>query len=308
MLLLALFMMNNASIAEQTASKHKPSLRQLKWLGDNTDKVLALSTQPSECLNPDAPGLAALGRLAFQSPALLGGQAARMGLSCESCHTSARGNTDFFLENISSHPGTADVTHSLFSSTAGNQTFTPTPIPDLADRQQSKIQDRSSNEFRLKIKQLIEVEFDGQQALPSIMEAIQIYLVNIDSQFCASPESRHKVHLANDWNRLIETVEYIGNARETELSEFLSRVARQRIESIYRRYLNIDNKQINQGLIDLSRQLQKISHYQIDDSTRITDLEKWHQNANKLHKQLRKFENLSAYNQATLTTMLKPSK
>ena len=85
----------------------------LSWLATDANLIKAMQS-PSECINTNIRNQKLnkqiiLGRLAFQSPALLGGQAARKGLSCESCHNSARGNPYFFIENISSSPGTADV-------------------------------------------------------------------------------------------------------------------------------------------------------------------------------------------------------
>ncbi|MGF7473737.1 hypothetical protein WFJ45_23635, partial [Salmonella enterica subsp. enterica serovar Minnesota] len=72
---------------------------------------------------------ARIGRAAFNSPLLLGGQAARAGLSCASCHRNGRGNPDFHFPGISGAPGTADVTASLLSSHRGDGQFNPKPIP-----------------------------------------------------------------------------------------------------------------------------------------------------------------------------------
>ena len=123
---------------------------ELNWISVADDAVAAITQQPLECLKPDALESVEvrLGRLAFESPVLLGGQASRIGLSCASCHPAARSNKHFFIEGISSAPGTADVTHSFLSSQGGNRQFDPVPIPDLADASQMKIPDRQSAAFR----------------------------------------------------------------------------------------------------------------------------------------------------------------
>ncbi|MCR5878641.1 M48 family metallopeptidase [Phenylobacterium sp. J367] len=110
-----------------------PPLRAMRWLSPGADPVRTLATQPVECLRPPA-GLedalsVEIGRAAFRSPLVLGGQAARAGLSCESCHRNGRGNPDFLFPGASGPPGTADVTLSLFSSRRGNGVHDPEPIP-----------------------------------------------------------------------------------------------------------------------------------------------------------------------------------
>ena len=71
------------------------------------------------------------GEALFKAPLLLGGQAAKAGLSCHSCHVNGRGNPHFQHAAISGAPGTADTTHSFFSKTLGNQIAEPKPIPAM---------------------------------------------------------------------------------------------------------------------------------------------------------------------------------
>ena len=129
-----------ASAPEATAPVTPDSLRALRWIAPQADAVKALTIAPVACETPpprmpDGQSLKlTLGRIAFESPALLGGAAARMGLSCSSCHINGRGNADFFIAGVSGAPGTADVTSSLFSKVRGNDALDPVPIPDLAAR------------------------------------------------------------------------------------------------------------------------------------------------------------------------------
>src|SRR5690606_35746225 len=70
------------------------------WLASDADILHQLQTQPAECLSPEVHTeqtlLIDLGRAVFRSPALLAGQAARMGLSFDSCHRNGHDNPAFF--------------------------------------------------------------------------------------------------------------------------------------------------------------------------------------------------------------------
>src|SRR5689334_1673565 len=150
-----------ASAPEADAPVTRDSLRALRWVAPQSDAVKALTMAPVACAleppkeNNDERFRLALGRIAFESPALLGGAAARMGLSCSSCHKNGRDNPDFFVEGVSGTPGTADVTSSLFSKVRGNGAFDPKIIPDLAARNGGQIKDRKSKAFRDKVHGLI---------------------------------------------------------------------------------------------------------------------------------------------------------
>lgn len=113
------------------------ALDDLNWLSPRADRAAALTRAPAECVSapadPDRAFLVSLGRVAFRSPALLGGLAARSGMSCDTCHRNGHGNPAFFIAGISGAAGTADVTSAIFSQTRGDDTVNPVPIPDLTD-------------------------------------------------------------------------------------------------------------------------------------------------------------------------------
>ena len=110
-------------------------IKESRWLAPD-GLFEGLTRQPTECFKPPKTASerrsAAIGRAAFRAPLLLGGQAARVGLSCSSCHRNGRGNSEFTFPAISGHPGTADVTSSLMSKRRGDGAFNPKAIPDLA--------------------------------------------------------------------------------------------------------------------------------------------------------------------------------
>ncbi|MFL6729987.1 MAG: hypothetical protein ACJ8EZ_08675, partial [Sphingomicrobium sp.] len=86
------------------ADRAQLPIREARWL-QSPDLVADLTTQPPECLAWPADtaqrSSVAVGRALFRSPLLLGGQAARAGLSCASCHRNGRSNPHFHFPGIS---------------------------------------------------------------------------------------------------------------------------------------------------------------------------------------------------------------
>lgn len=168
------------------AADAAPPLRAMRWIPHGTDPVRVFATQPTECLRPPAdPGArlsVEVGRAAFRAPVLLGGQAARAGLSCEACHRQGRGNPDFLFPGASGAPGTADVTLSLFSSHRGNGVHDPKPIPDLSGpRERLKVKGPDLPPF---IRGLIVEEFDGPEPTPAALAGLADYVRALDPAAC----------------------------------------------------------------------------------------------------------------------------
>ena len=150
-----------------------PPLKAMRWLAPGADAARLLTRRPPECLKAPADPAEAyrveLGRAAFRDPLLLGGQAARAGLACETCHQNGRANRNFDFPGISGAPGTADVTASLFSTHRGDDIFDPVPIPDLGGPKAAlKIsQGRRPPALEHFIHGLITEEFDGPEPPPA---------------------------------------------------------------------------------------------------------------------------------------------
>ncbi|HEX7887443.1 MAG TPA: hypothetical protein VF474_15820, partial [Phenylobacterium sp.] len=160
--------------AAALAADHRPALRAQSWVPAGADLVRIFASQPTECLKaPADPALARsveIGRAAFRTPLLLGGQAARAGLSCESCHLAGRSNPDFQFPGASGAPGTADVTLSLFSSHRGNGVHDPKPIPDLSGpRDKLKVAAQDLAPF---IRGLVVEEFDGHEPPAAVLQGL----------------------------------------------------------------------------------------------------------------------------------------
>lgn len=165
-------------------------LREAQWIAPGRDTVALLTREPSECLKRTKDPVAAMsieiGRAAFRNPLLLGGQAARVGLSCNSCHRSGRGNPDFVFPGVSGEPGTADVTSSLMSSRRGDGINNPKLIPDLSGpRERLKVRD-GIDRF---VHGLIVEEFDGIAPPPRVVAGLVDYVGGLSAGACPTEDS-----------------------------------------------------------------------------------------------------------------------
>jgi hypothetical protein len=167
-----------------------PPLRALHWIAADADPRRAVATQPTECLarpaEPEAALSVEVGRAAFRTPVLLGGQAARAGLACETCHRAGRSNPDFQFPGISGAPGTADVTDFLFSSHRGDGVHDPRPIPDLSGPKSGLRIDQAPQGRALEgfIHGLIVEEFDGPEPPPAVLRGLADYVRALDPRAC----------------------------------------------------------------------------------------------------------------------------
>ncbi len=164
-------------------------LHDAQWIEANA-RLEALTRQPFACVkaaaSPAEEISVQIGALAFRTPLLLGGQAARAGLSCASCHRNGRGNPHFLFPGLSATPGTADVTSSLMSRKRGDAVFNPKPIPDLARDPPKISRDPARPDLRNFIRGLIVDEFDGPEPSPAVLDGVTAYVAAIDPQACRS--------------------------------------------------------------------------------------------------------------------------
>jgi hypothetical protein len=164
-----------------------------RWLAPGTDPVGPLTTTFAECSRPPADPqgawLVEVGRTAFRTPQVLGGQAARAGLACESCHQAGRRNPDFFFPHLSGAPGTADVTTALFSSHRDDGIDNPKRIPDLSGpKAVLKVpQDPARPDLAAFIHGQITQEFDGAEPPPAVLAGLAAYVRSLDPAACPTP-------------------------------------------------------------------------------------------------------------------------
>jgi hypothetical protein len=176
-----------------SAGPPSPPIREADWTQPSA-RLAVLTSEPSECLNlPKDRGerdLVALGRLLFRTPLLLGGQAARAGLSCASCHRNGRGNGDFLFPGLSSQAGTADVTSSFMSHSRGDGQFNPKIIPDLGHDAPKVSRDPASRILDDFLLGLIAQEFDGAAPSPRTLNALSAYVRAVQPSACSGPAQR----------------------------------------------------------------------------------------------------------------------
>jgi hypothetical protein len=167
-----------------------PPLKAVRWLAPGADPAAAFARSPTECLAEPADAETAyeveLGWAAFRTPLLLGGQAARAGISCETCHRSGRNNPLFDFRGVSGAPGTADVTTPVLSSHRGDDVFDPKPIPDLSGPKTAlKVsQDPASDELETHIDGIVTQEFDGAEPSTAVRKGLAAYVRALSPEAC----------------------------------------------------------------------------------------------------------------------------
>lgn len=230
---LGLALAASAALASDTPA----ALRAMAWLAPDADPAVALGRAPTECLRlPDDPARVRsieIGRAAFRDPLLLGGQAARAGLSCESCHAGGRDNPDFRFPGLSGAPGTADVSTSLFSRVRGNAVFDPQPIPDLAGpRAALKTPPEALPAF---IRGLVVEEFDGAEPPAAVLKGLSDYVSALDPAACPSARDE-PVSLAGHLADVRRALAAAATATDPQTAERMVGAARAALFRIDERY------------------------------------------------------------------------
>ena len=177
------------------AAAPSPALRAMRWLAPGADATVALTHRPTECLatpiDRETAYLVELGRAAFRTPLVLGGQAARAGIDCETCHRGGRSNPDFDFPGVSGAPGTADVTTSVLSSHRGDGIDNPKPIPNLSGPKSAlKVnQDPASGGLESFIHGVVTQEFDGDEPPPAVLRGLASYVRALSPAACPAAAS-----------------------------------------------------------------------------------------------------------------------
>lgn len=257
-------------------------LSEARWVAPGQITV-ALTRQPVECLavpaDPTTAKQIAIGRAAFRTPMLLGGQAARAGLSCASCHRNGRDNQDFFLTGLSDAPGTADVTSSLMSKLRGDAQFNPKPITDLAASAatQKISRDAKSGDLERFITGQIVEEFDGHAPSPRVLAGLAAYVRAIRPDACPPAIDEPVTARA-----LLDDIEAATDAaRDTDAAtaRLMLSSARWALGRIDERYatpeldaVRVKLRAADRGLADIQKSLEggeQADHHQIDEWQRM---------------------------------------
>ena len=235
-------------------------LREARWLLPER-QAHALSHAPTECLNaaPEASTTRRIeiGRTAFRSPLLLGGQAARAGLSCNSCHRNGRGNPDFLFHGLSGAPGTADVTSSLMSSHRGDGVINPVAIPDLVGTAPTVSRAVGDPALAAFIRGLIVEEFDGAEPSETVLAGIVEYVRALSPQACpAQVEQRVRLadHIDNA-RRAARAAQYALELHDRATARLMLSGARHELGLIDERYATPDSEPARRRLHDADLEL-----------------------------------------------------
>ena len=226
------------------AAAAEPPLRAARWLAAGRDPVAALAFEPTECLAPTPDPLVEVGRAAFRTPLLLGGQAARAGLSCASCHRGGRDNPDFAFPGLSGAPGTADVTSSLMSRTRGDGVANPKSIPSLVG---AATIDRMPGARTLEnfVHGLVFEEFDGAEPPPRVLAGLTAYVRALRPAACPA-EARRAVSVAHDLDaatRAVRAADAAFAAGDRAAGRLLVAAARSELGGIDERYAGLARSQ-----------------------------------------------------------------
>ena len=226
------------------AAEADAPIRAMRWAARTVDPVATFERAPTECLETPADPAEALkvevGRAAFRTPILLGGQAARAGVACETCHKAGRSNPDFLFPGVSGAPGTADVTDSLFSTHRGDDVMDPKPIPDLSGpKGRLKIaQDPAAHRLEPFIHGLITEEFDGPEPPKAVLEGVAEYVRHLGPAACpaASTEAVTPGYFMADARRALAAAEGEIAAGDAPAAIVMIASARTRLGLIDERY------------------------------------------------------------------------
>ena len=285
---LAVSVLAGVSVAFGAATVQPPPLREARWLAPER-QMHALTHEPTECLHaPADPQLArgiAIGRAAFRTPLLLGGQAARAGLSCNSCHRSGRGNPGFQFRGLSGAPGTADVTSSLMSSHRGDGINNPIAIPDLSGSVHKVSRAASDPALETFIRGLIVEEFDGPEPSALTLASLAHYVRALTPGACPPAHEQH-IRFANHLSHArsaVQAAQFALDARDPATARLMLASARTELGLIDERYaapaLADDRQGLREADLELAAIQQAIDAGQADAGLRSTawlaDVARW---------------------------------
>ena len=276
-------------------------LREARW-SQAADLASDLTHQPTECFAwPKDRAMrtsAEIGRVMFRAPLLLGGQAARAGLSCSSCHRNGRTNPNFHFPGISGDPGTADVTASIMSEHRGDGIFNPKPIPDLGG-DASKLKVKGTPKLRDFIHGLITQEFDGPEPSPAVLDGLVAYVSALAPEACGAPAQQaitlsSLLEVVDDATRLAEQ-SYKSGDRAT--GRALIGAARSTLGAIDERFQLQGGEQSRALLRNADSELKQV---ELADSISPAKFAAWRESWLKRKAELRAAELRSLFSQSVL--------
>jgi cytochrome c553 len=265
-LLSGLLLLAAASVA--LAADRTTAMPELVWIAPDQARE-ALARQPAVCALPASdPAQAQAGKALFNAPQLLGGQAARAGISCASCHANGRDNPHFFLAGISATPGTADVSASFFGVARANGTFDPRPIPDLA--LPGKVaHDPATRALEAFLRGLVVDEFSGREPGDPALGALAAYVRTLRP----CPNHQDEPRRVSDQLELVRDSvrgsQWLAGQGEVRMAAVLVAGARNQLGLIHDRYAGPRLGPERRRLLAASRRLQPMAESAAPDPERL---------------------------------------
>lgn len=262
------------------ASLSSPPLREMRWIDADLPRaevVRALTIEPAECLmtpvDAEQQAQIAIGRAVFRSPLLLGGQAARAGVSCASCHRAGRGNPHFVFPGVSGAPGTADVTSSLFSSKRGDGVFNPRPIPDLVAGPATVDRNPAKPDLSRFIHGQIVEELDGLEPPAAILDGLAAYVGALGGQ-CGSDVTRSAMAEAGEAKAAVQAARQLLAVPDQPAAHLLIAAARSALGRLDERYASVSG--IDRRLAERDGELRQVqASATTDPASAIGELDRW---------------------------------
>jgi hypothetical protein len=182
-------------------------LREQAWTAPGVDQARAMIVAPGECVAAHSTETE-IGRALFRSPNLLGGAAARAGLSCNACHSNGRVNAHFMMPELTNRAGAADVTSEWASHVRGDGVMNPVDIPDLAGAGTratfGHARDPSLEHFT---RSVIVEEFQGEALTDQALAGVVAYLRASVTGACTGERAITLTSAADDVRRAVAAAE-----------------------------------------------------------------------------------------------------
>ncbi len=290
------------------------ALDDLNWLAPGAGRGAALTSAPAECLAAPADAeqarLVSLGRVSFRSPALLGGLAARSGISCDTCHRNGHGNPNFFIAGVSGAPGTVDVTSAIFSRTRGDDTVNPVPIPDLtgiAGKARFGTM-RPAADLHGFVHSVMVDEFQGNQPAPEIERALIAYVSALRREACpAAPGVAIDLGWAiAELDRTWTVLQAALDRGDSQVTDFVLRSLNLELGRLAQRFPAAADTA--QALPELGRDLGVMRTLARDNPDKArAELGTWHARLSKVLTRLRAQEPSSLFDRAAIERFLASS-
>ncbi len=293
------------------------ALTELGWLESSVDPTEHLATEIETCLadvkTPSERDLSAIGAVAFRSPFLFGGLAARKKISCHACHQNGGSNQSFFISGLSDKSGRIDATNAVFSKKLEDNQFNPIDIPTLYNINGKKQFGTlatlpTKSDF---VRHVIENEFDGPVPNQRIFDGLMTYINRFDDPCTDQNRDRIPREVNADFQRIItgvKTGENEWRAGNIEVANFILLSMRHELGGIHQRFNRRFLGRKRKSLLRLSRQLEAIQYslanQNLTDQAKTDQFDAWYLSSTRTLKILKNSEKKSFYDRAKLQKLI----